>query len=143
MISIVRLWSFRVDITADHINTHRQFTSTTLPRLAYSNPAIKFHVDRKPSSRTKAKDPEIQERATKAAEEESKGSKEKAERRTPRMTIEFGTSYPFCTIIWPLSELLKHLHPVRRGTAEGTSKTIDLTGMKSSNILQAIQAAQA
>ncbi|KAH8088283.1 hypothetical protein HD553DRAFT_306053 [Filobasidium floriforme] len=94
----------------------KQFTSTTLPRLAYSNPTVKFHVDRKPSSRTKAKDPEIQERATKAAEEESKGSKEKAERRTPRMTIEF---------------------------AEGTSKMIDLTGMKSSNILQAIQAAQA
>jgi hypothetical protein len=98
----------QVDITADNINTHRQFTSTTLPRLAYSNPTVRFHVDRKPSSRTKAKDPEIQERATKAAEEESKGSKEKAERRTPRMTIEFGKSYPFYTIIWPLDGVLKH-----------------------------------
>jgi hypothetical protein len=97
-----------VDIIADHMKTRRQFTSTTLPRLAYSNPTVRFHVDRKPSSRTKAKDPEIQERATKAAEEESKGSKEKAERRTPRMTIEFGKSYPFYTIIWPLGGVLKH-----------------------------------
>lgn len=67
---------------------YRQFTSAILPRLVYSNPEIKFHVDRKPSSRTKAKDPEIVERAKKAGEEES-GSKEKAERRTPRLTIEF------------------------------------------------------
>lgn len=72
------------------IRTHRDFATTTLPRLAYANPSIRFTVDRKPNPRTKAKDPEIIKRAEDAAAEESASAEAKKERRTPKMVVEFG-----------------------------------------------------
>jgi hypothetical protein len=105
---------------------------------------IRFTVDRKPNPRTKAKDPEIIKRAEDAAAEESASGEAKKERRTPKMVIEFGESCKKSRNPVILSQSQTDSSVLTASNTEGgPNKTIDLTGLQSSNILQALQSAQA
>ena len=122
---------------------YRDFATTTLPRLAYANPSIRFTVDRKPNPRTKAKDPEIIKRAEDAAAEESASGEAKKKRRTPKIVVEFGESHRVQNCRFMSHSQTESSSIITSNVEGGASKTIDLTGLPSSNILQALQSAQA